>query len=186
MGVPRVRELFSCTGSIPILFSLSLFPFNPTTVHDDLSWNFDCMRYASVQWVFCENCVFCELYPLLFCHLDVSPKIKYSSVGPSKKWFCFFACDLHVTHMSTQNITSQLPLQAYYLGKKADHCEWGRKSSSYVWTPQCASVLRFLFYFLWRARKRTQYKCWRAYSFCYCFHRTLTNSGCFDLEIWLH
>ena len=65
-------------------------------------------------------------------------------------------------------------------------CEWGRKSSSYVWTPQCASVLRFLFYFLWRARKRTQYKCWRAYSFCYCFHRTLTNSGCFDLEIWLH
>lgn len=90
MGVPRVRELFSCTGSIPILFFLSLFPFNPTTVHDDLSWNFDCMRYASVQWVFCENCVFCELYPLLFCHLDVSPKIKYSSVGPSKKWL--FLC----------------------------------------------------------------------------------------------
>ena len=34
--------------------------------------------------------------------------------------------------MSTQNITSQLPLQVYYLGKKADHCqsEGGRRAAA--------------------------------------------------------
>ena len=69
-----------------IWFFLSLFVFDPTQLHDDLSCNFsfDLMRFsASIQRIFCEyfstwRCIFDvsvgggELHVLLFLHLDLA------------------------------------------------------------------------------------------------------------------
>ena len=69
-----------------IWFLFSLFVFDPTQLHDDLSCNFgfDFMRFsASIQRIFCEyfstwRCIFDasvggdELHVLLFLHLDLA------------------------------------------------------------------------------------------------------------------